>query len=75
MMPVFKPGDHVSTFNWTKPGNGDIIVFRDEYKYLLKRVKEVRNELIIASADNKEASTKIFKIKLSQVVGKVLIKY
>ena len=75
MIPAFRPNDRVLTFNWISANIGDVIVFKDEYKYLLKRVKEVRDGLIIANADNKGVSTKIFNIKPSQVVGRVLIKY
>ena len=79
MMPAFKPGDHVLTFNWGKYRKNDLIVFkRNEAakgQYYLKRVDNVKGDQVMASAENKKQSIRIYKLSVKQIVGKVILKY
>ena len=79
MMPALKPGDHVLTFNWGKYRKNDLIVFkRNEAakgQYYLKRVDNVKGDQVMASAENKKISTRVYKVNRGQIVGKVILKY
>ena len=79
MMPAFKSGDHVLTFNWGKYRKNDLIVFkRNEAakgQYYLKRVDNVKGDQVMASAENKKISTRVYKVNRGQIVGKVILKY
>lgn len=75
MIPAYKPGDRVLTFNWVSPKVGDVIVFESGGKKYLKRINKVVGDLIYVAGDNKRESLQIDPIKRSQIVGKVIRKY
>jgi len=75
MVPAFKPGDHVLTFNWGKYRKNDLIVFKLEGRSYLKRIDRIDKNRFYISGDNKKASTKFTPIAKSQIVGKVILKY
>lgn len=116
-MPIYKPGDHVLTFNWGKISKGDVVVFSTflsfwgsggsrrlqnrtktdsgqalrlrsgrarmtdedgllrENIFYIKRVDKISGDLFYTSADNKNQSTRVYKVKKEQIVGKVFLKY
>lgn len=75
MEPSYREGDHVLTVNFGKVGVGDVAVFEDEGKYLIKRVREIESKRVIADADNKTLAKKIWKFDKGKVIGKVILKY
>lgn len=76
MMPAFKPGDHVLTFNWLRVSKGDVVVFMEmERAYFIKRIDRIARDLIYVSGDNNTRSAKTHPIKRRQIVGKVIFKY
>ena len=75
MEPAFYDGDHVLTFNWIKPHTGDVVVFRDEGKDLIKRVEKIKYGKIFVKGDNRKFSSKIDPIKTAKIIGKVIVKY
>ena len=75
MMPAYKPGDHVLTFNWVGVKKGDVIVFRQGKIKMIKRVKKIEGGKVFVEGDNKKESAKIGPIPSSQIVGKVILKY
>ena len=86
MLPVFKPGDHVLTFNWGKIKVGDVVVFKMSKDYFIKRVVKigkhgqgkVYNKLydyIYIRGDNKAKSAKMKPVLRTQIVGEVVFKY
>jgi phage repressor protein C with HTH and peptisase S24 domain len=75
MMPAFKPGDHVLTFNWIKPAIGDVVVFRKGSKDFIKRIDKIENGQVFVSGDNKKESAKFGSISQKEIIGKVVLKY
>ena len=75
MLPKFRPGDHVITFNWLRPKRGDAIVFNNNSKQYLKRIDKLNKERIVVSGDNKARSAIMNPITKEQVIGKVLLSY
>lgn len=45
------------------------------YKYLIKRVDRLDENLVFVSGDNTERSSKIGPVRLNQIIGKVILKY
>lgn len=75
MLPGFCPNDRVLTFNWFFPKNGDVIIFKNQGKYLIKRIVKIKKSKIYAAGDNRGASVKLRPVKIGNVVGKVILKY
>ena len=72
---MFCEFDRVITINFAKLQKGSVIVFWEGDKYLIKRVKDIKKDEIIAESDNKELASKVYKIKFDDVIGRVLLKY
>lgn len=75
MLPAFKPGDHVLTFNWSLPKIDNVVVFRVKNTLFIKRVKRVKDSLIYVSGDNKQESSQVGPVAANQAIGKVILKY
>lgn len=75
MMPAYKPGDHVLTFNWGMIKPSDVIVFVNDGRKYLKRVDRVEGDFIYVSGDNKAQSSKVGPVDKSQIIGKVILKH
>ena len=75
MEPAFYDGDHVLTFNWIKPHKDDVVVFNDEGKNLIKRVKKIKDGKFFIRGDNQKYSSKVGPIEPSLIIGKVILKY
>lgn len=75
MLPAYKQGDHVLTFNWIKLKIGDVVVFKYEKKNYIKRIVRILGDSAQVEGDNKNWSSKISPITLRQIVGKVILKY
>lgn len=75
MLPSYKPGDHVLTFNWGKIAAGNVVVFRAPPRHFIKRVDKYVDNYVYVSGDNERQSTKVEPIKVAQIVGKVILKY
>lgn len=74
MLPAFKPGNHVLTFNWTKLKAGQVIVFKKEKKCFIKRILEIKADQYQVIGDNYQKS-QITNVAEGQIVGKVIWKY
>ena len=75
MLPVYQPGDHVLTFNWINLKIGDVVVFKVNNFFYLKRVKKIEKDLVHVSGDNKRESEKIAPVKRTQIIGRVVLNY
>lgn len=75
MLPSFCPNDRVLTFNWLFPKIGDVIIFKNQGKYLIKRIVKIKKSKVYVVGDNRSASVKLTPIKIGDVVGKVILKY
>lgn len=76
MLPLYKPGDHVLTFNWHKIRKNDVVVFQaTSLSHYIKRVDKIDAKFVYVSGDNKNESAKIEPIERSRIVGRVILKY
>lgn len=75
MMPSFRPGDYVLTFNWMAPSVGDVVVFKKGGKNYLKRVGKIKGHKLVLYGDNRKESIKVGHVEQSEIVGLVVFKY
>lgn len=82
MLPTFKPGNHVVTFNWAKPKVGDVVVFfssslraKRNNLFYIKRIVIVNRQKIYVRGDNRVASKLMGAIKSKDIIGRVIFKY
>jgi len=75
MFPLYKPGDHIVTFNWGKISIDEVVVFGAGNTYYLKRIDKLVGGDAYLSGDNKNEAAKIWKIDRSCVIGRVVFKY
>lgn len=75
MEPGFCEYDRVFTYNWGKIQKGSVVVVGQRSNYFIKRVDKIDGNLVYISGDNKAKSSKIGPIKMSDIVGRVVIKY
>ena len=75
MEPAFVEPDRVLTYNWGPIIKGSVIVFKEEGKYLIKRVKELKKDHTTAVSDNKKLANKEYRVKINDVIGRVFLKY
>ncbi|MBI2545338.1 MAG: signal peptidase I [Candidatus Aenigmarchaeota archaeon] len=77
MEPFLKSGDYVFVnklaYVLKMPDEGDVIVFKNSNKFLVKRVTKVYYDKIFVEGDN-ILSKKIKSINKNSVVGKVILK-
>lgn len=81
MEPVLKEGDSVLAssvpYLFNKPGVNDIIVFKINDRFYIKRIKQKKNNQFIVTGDNKKDSfdSKNFgNISQNQIIAKVIHK-
>jgi phage repressor protein C with HTH and peptisase S24 domain len=76
MLPTFKPGQDILSFNWAYLGKapqvGDVIVFKFNDQDLIKRVQKVEGEQVLVEGDNQDDSLEIGSVNKSQIIGKVV---
>jgi len=75
MEPVFCEFDRVITYNWGKIQKGSVVVFRHGSLYLIKRVKELGTDSVVAVSDNKKLAKREYKVKLADIIGRAILKY
>lgn len=75
MLPYYKPGDHVLTFNWIFYKTKDVIVFAQRGQYFIKRIDKIGEKKIYVYGDNKRESAKIKPVSKDQIIGRVVLKY
>lgn len=75
MIPSYFPGDRVLTFNWKTPKKNNVIVFKGDGRFLIKRVKRIDGENFICRGDNRIYSKTYYKVEPECIRGKVILKY
>lgn len=75
MLPAYKPGDHVLTFNWSRIKVRDVIVFRKGVRNYLKRVRRIQGDRLYVIGDNTKESTAMGSVNRLGIIGKVIGKY
>lgn len=78
MMPTFHPGDKVIVssifYLFSRPKRGDVIVFKYQNKFMIKRVSTVNGEWYMVNGDNKKDSLEFPKLRRKDILGKVITK-
>ena len=79
MYPTLRQGDYLIVNKLaSKFFAGDIVVFKHEDKFLVKRIEKISNEKYFVVGDNKKLSQdsrKFGAIKVGLLVGKVLFHF
>ena len=78
MMPNYKPGAHVFSFNWGAVSVGDVVVTTVKGRLLIKRITKMDQKRVFLAGDNTNQSTDSRSfgwIDRKLVVGKVIWKY
>ncbi len=75
MIPDYKPGDYVVTFNWTDVRAGDVVIFKMNGKNYIKRVQKKLKDLVEVAGDNDKESSKVGPVKRSDIIGRVVLLY
>ena len=52
----------------------DVIVFKDQKHYVVKRIQEIKGEKFLVKGDNKEDSKEYGWIEKKKIIGKVILK-
>lgn len=77
MQPTIKEGNLIIAssipYFFSKPEKGDIVVFKQKGKLLLKRIIKIEGGLIKTEGDNKADSLKTNLLKRSQILAKVIL--
>jgi len=76
MEPTIKEGSFFISSNliykFIQPKIGDVIVFRNENKNIIKRILKIENEKYFISGDNLKDSKKFESIRKQDILGKVI---
>lgn len=75
MMPTYNPGDQVIAWKLSKIKKGDVVVFKNQSKYLIKRVIKISGGKYFLEGDNKNDSLSIPPIQKHDIMGKVIFKF
>lgn len=75
MEPAFCEFDRVLTYNWGQIEKGSVVVFCDNDRFLIKRVKELKPDFAVAASDNKKRAKKEYRIDKKAIIGRVFLKY
>lgn len=75
MIPDYRPGDYVVTFNWTDVRAGDVVIFKVNGKNYIKRVRKNLKDLVEVVGDNEKESSKVGPVKRSDIIGRVVLLY
>ena len=78
MMPTLNPNEKVLVssipYLFGSPKKGDIVIFKYEKKFLIKKISKVDSGRYLVEGENKNDSLKIGEIERSDIVGKVIRK-
>lgn len=75
MVPAFRPGEKVLSYNWGTIKKGSVVVFNKGTKVYIKRVDKIVDDKIHVSGDNKKLSSKVEPIGFDKLIGRIFIKY
>ncbi len=75
MEPMFGEFERVLTINFGKLQKGSVVVFRQDGRYLIKRVMAIKGERIILASDNRRLAKRQYEVNKSDIIGRVFLKY
>lgn len=59
-------------FKFISPKEGDVILFRNNNKNIVKRISKIENNKYFVSGDNKKDSMKFDSLTSEKILGKVI---
>jgi phage repressor protein C with HTH and peptisase S24 domain len=74
MEPAYEPGDTVIVVRFLKVGKGDVVIFKRDNIFYIKRVMKKSDTSFFVEGDNKKDSLHIGWIDKKDIIGKVIIK-
>lgn len=78
MMPYLKPQEQVLAssipYFFEKPKKGDVVIFKNGDKILIKRIAGISNDKIKVEGDNTKDSLKVGLQDKKNIKGKVILK-
>jgi len=76
MEPTIKQGSRVLVWQWAyafkEPKIGEIVIFRKEGEFWVKRIKEITGDRVEVEGDNKSDSKEAGLVNKKDIIGKVL---
>ncbi|MDP2632425.1 MAG: S24/S26 family peptidase [Candidatus Curtissbacteria bacterium] len=75
MIPDYKPGDYVVTFNWTDVRAGDVVIFKLNGKNHIKRVQKKLKDIVEVAGDNEKESSRVAPVRRADIIGRVVLLY
>lgn len=79
MEPTLKEGSFFIASNFpfyiNEPTAGDIIVFRFNKEYIVKRIVDVKDDKYYLDGDNKKDTLPMMPIKRKQILAKLVVKF
>ena len=77
-MPTINPNEKVLVssipYVFGNPKKGDIIIFKYEKKFLIKKISKIENGKYKVTGENEKDSLKVPKLNRKEIVGKVIMK-
>ncbi len=75
MEPAFYDNDRVITFNFGNIKTGSVVVFKLGELKLIKRVRKLESDSLLAISDNKKFAKKEFRVEKKDIIGRVVLRY
>lgn len=79
MLPVLHPSDRVLVssipYYFSTPKKGDIVLFKKNGKFIIKRIVKSENGKISVAGDNKKDSSYNTTVTREDIVGKMIYKF
>lgn len=79
MKPLLSSGNKIIVsslpYIFGKPKVGDVIAFCNDGKFIVKRIKEIKNGSLRVQGDNKQDSKDFGWIKNAEILGKMIYSY
>lgn len=78
MVPFLKPGDEVLIWKFLKPKIKNVVVFKRDNKFYIKRVSRIKDDKYFVLGDNEKESIDSRKfgwIDKKDIIGKIVYKF
>lgn len=76
MQPLINPGQFVLVsslfYLFRNPKEEDVVVFKSDKKFIIKRIKAIKNNKFFIEGDNRDDSKSFGDIERSEILGKVV---
>ena len=76
MVPTLKPGQEILVsslpFFFRNPSTGDLIAFKNENQFIVKRIMEVKGDRVLVKGDNTGDTKDYGWVERKKIIGKVI---